>query len=80
MVPSGSAASSQDELAEARMRQGGVLPLVGDKCDEPKIGMNKVVRANLTVCLGDVVSIHHCPMSSMETWFTSFQLMIQLKG
>ena len=34
--------------------------LADDTCDEPKIRMNKVVRANLRVRLGDVVSIHPC--------------------
>lgn len=35
--------------------------LADDTCDEHKIKMNKVVRANLRVRLGDVVSIHQCP-------------------
>lgn len=34
--------------------------LADDSCDEPKIRMNKVVRANLRVRLGDVVSVHQC--------------------
>ncbi|KAJ8754049.1 hypothetical protein K2173_001947 [Erythroxylum novogranatense] len=32
-----------------------------DKCDEQKIKMNKVVRSNLRVRLGHVVSVHQCP-------------------
>ncbi|KAJ0808826.1 putative vesicle-fusing ATPase [Helianthus annuus] len=31
-----------------------------DTCDEPKIRMNKVVRTNLRVRLGNVVSVHQC--------------------
>jgi transitional endoplasmic reticulum ATPase len=34
--------------------------LADETCDEPKIRMNKVVRANLRVRLGDVVSVHQC--------------------
>lgn len=32
-----------------------------DQCEEPKIRMNKVVRANLKIRLGDVVSVYQCP-------------------
>ncbi|KAF3631376.1 Cell division cycle protein 48 -like protein [Capsicum annuum] len=38
-----------------------VIALADDTCDEPKIRMNKVVRSNLRVRLGDVVSVHQCP-------------------
>ncbi|KAL8214476.1 hypothetical protein R6Q57_003925 [Mikania cordata] len=37
------------------------IALADDTCDEPKIRMNKVVRANLRVRLGDVVSVHQSP-------------------
>lgn len=37
------------------------IVLVDELCEEPKIRMNKVVRANLRVRLGDVVSVHQCP-------------------
>ncbi|KAL8168036.1 hypothetical protein V2J09_009535 [Rumex salicifolius] len=37
------------------------IALADESCDEPKIRMNKVVRSNLRVRLGDVVSIHQCP-------------------
>jgi len=37
------------------------IALVDEHCDEPKIRMNKVVRANLRVRLGDVVSVNQCP-------------------
>ncbi|KAA8550004.1 hypothetical protein F0562_001688 [Nyssa sinensis] len=37
------------------------IALADDACDEPKIRMNKVVRTNLRVRLGDVVSVHQCP-------------------
>lgn len=36
------------------------IVLADDTCDQPKIRMNKVVRANLRVRLGDVVSVHQC--------------------
>ncbi|KAB1219231.1 hypothetical protein CJ030_MR3G001286 [Morella rubra] len=36
------------------------IALVDDTCDEAKIRMNKVVRSNLRVRLGDVVSVHQC--------------------
>ncbi|PRQ23303.1 putative vesicle-fusing ATPase [Rosa chinensis] len=36
------------------------IALADDTCEEPKIRMNKVVRNNLRVRLGDVVSIHQC--------------------
>ncbi|WCJ34322.1 Transitional endoplasmic reticulum ATPase [Euphorbia peplus] len=37
------------------------IALADDTCDEPKVRMNKVVRSNLRVRLGDVVSVHQCP-------------------
>ena len=37
------------------------IALADDSCDEPKIKMNQVVRSNLRVRLGDVVSVHLCP-------------------
>ncbi|KAG2690118.1 hypothetical protein I3843_09G168900 [Carya illinoinensis] len=36
------------------------IALADEACDEPKIRMNKVVRSNLRVRLGDVVSVHQC--------------------
>ncbi|KAJ9559442.1 LOW QUALITY PROTEIN: hypothetical protein OSB04_014056 [Centaurea solstitialis] len=36
------------------------IALADETCDEPKIRMNKVVRSNLRVRLGDVVSVHQC--------------------
>ncbi|KAK4375951.1 hypothetical protein RND71_006628 [Anisodus tanguticus] len=38
-----------------------VIALADETCDEMKIRMNKVVRSNLRVRLGDVVSVHQCP-------------------
>uniref|UniRef100_A0A2N9IEB3 AAA+ ATPase domain-containing protein n=1 Tax=Fagus sylvatica TaxID=28930 RepID=A0A2N9IEB3_FAGSY len=39
-----------------------VCIVVGDDaCDNSKVLMNKVVRSNLRVRLGDVVSLHQCP-------------------
>jgi transitional endoplasmic reticulum ATPase len=37
------------------------IVLADDTCEEPKVRMNKVVRKNLRVRLGDVVSVHQCP-------------------
>ncbi|KAJ3682498.1 hypothetical protein LUZ60_015071 [Juncus effusus] len=36
------------------------IVLADDTCEEPKIRMNKVIRSNLRVRLGDVVSVHQC--------------------
>lgn len=37
------------------------MVLADEQGEEPKVRLNKVVRANLGVRLGDVVSIHPCP-------------------
>ncbi|KAF5751564.1 cell division cycle protein 48 [Tripterygium wilfordii] len=37
------------------------IALADDSCEQPRIRMNKVVRSNLRVRLGDVVSVHQCP-------------------
>lgn len=37
------------------------IALADEMCEESKIGMNEVVRTNLRVRLGDVVSVHQCP-------------------
>lgn len=37
------------------------IALADETCEEPKIRMNKVVRTNLRVRLGDVVAVHQCP-------------------
>ncbi|GFS45762.1 ATPase, AAA-type, CDC48 protein [Actinidia rufa] len=36
------------------------IALADDTCDEPKSRMNKVVKSNLRVRLGDAVSVHQC--------------------
>lgn len=49
-------------LVQGKRRTDTVCILLSDEqCEESKIKMNKVVRANLRVRLGDVVSIHQCP-------------------
>ncbi|KAK7281937.1 hypothetical protein RIF29_10331 [Crotalaria pallida] len=49
-------------LIKGKKRKDTVcIVLVDEQCDEPKIRMNKVVRANLRVRLGDIVSVHQCP-------------------
>lgn len=48
-------------LIKGKKRKDTVcIVLADDTCDEPKIRMNKVVRTNLRVRLGDVVSVHQC--------------------
>ena len=37
------------------------IVLADDTCEEPKVRMNKTIRKNLRVRLGDVVSVHQCP-------------------
>lgn len=37
------------------------IALADETCEAPKIRVNKVVRSNLRVRLGDVVSVHQCP-------------------
>ncbi|EOA25136.1 hypothetical protein CARUB_v10018445mg [Capsella rubella] len=49
-------------LIKGKKRKDTVcIALADDTCDEPKIRMNKVVRSNLRVRLGDVISVHQCP-------------------
>ncbi|RHN75993.1 Cell division cycle protein 48 [Medicago truncatula] len=46
---------------EGKKRKDSVCIALGDDtCEEPRIRMNKVVRSNLRVRLGDVVSVHQC--------------------
>lgn len=46
-------------LLKGKKRKDSVcIVLADDTCDEGKIRMNKVVRKNLRVRLGDVVSVH----------------------
>ncbi|KAH0987385.1 hypothetical protein GBA52_014562 [Prunus armeniaca] len=48
-------------LIKGKKRKDTVCIVVADdKCEEPKIRMNKVVRCNLRVRLGDVVSVYQC--------------------
>ena len=48
--------------AQGKKRKDTVcIVLADDTCEESKIRMNKVVRSNLRVRLGDVVSLHQCP-------------------
>ncbi|KAL1925285.1 uncharacterized protein VTP21DRAFT_168 [Calcarisporiella thermophila] len=49
-------------LVKGKKRRDTVLiVLADDDCDDTKIRINKVVRNNLRVRLGDVVSVHPCP-------------------
>ncbi|XLT39737.1 hypothetical protein HN873_071029 [Arachis hypogaea] len=49
-------------LIKGKKRRDTVcIALADDTCEEPKIRMNKVVRSNLRVRLGNVVSVHQCP-------------------
>ncbi|KEH39372.1 ATPase, AAA-type, CDC48 protein [Medicago truncatula] len=48
-------------LIKGKKRKDSVCIALGDDtCEEPRIRMNKVVRSNLRVRLGDVVSVHQC--------------------
>ncbi|CAN6977333.1 unnamed protein product, partial [Brassica rapa subsp. trilocularis] len=49
-------------LIKGKKRKDTVcIALPDDTCEEPKIRMNKVVRSNLRVRLGDVISLHQFP-------------------
>ncbi|CAM0955843.1 unnamed protein product [Alopecurus aequalis] len=49
-------------LLKGKKRKDTVcIVLPDDTCEQTKIRMNKVVRKNLRVRLGDVVSVHQCP-------------------
>jgi len=48
-------------LLKGKKRKDTVCIVLADEtCEEPKIRMNKVIRKNLRVRLGDVVSVHQC--------------------
>ena len=48
-------------LVKGKKRKDTVLVvLADDSCDENKVRVNKVVRSNLRVRLGDIVSVHPC--------------------
>ncbi|KAL9434167.1 hypothetical protein AB3S75_028908 [Citrus x aurantiifolia] len=49
-------------LVKGRKRKDTVCVVLSDElCEESKVRVNKVVRSNLRVRLGDVVSVHPCP-------------------
>ncbi|CAN4086003.1 unnamed protein product [Withania somnifera] len=49
-------------LLKGKKRKDTVcVVLADDQCEEHKVRLNKVVRANLRIRLGDVVSVHQCP-------------------
>ncbi|CAN6706750.1 unnamed protein product [Malus baccata var. baccata] len=53
--------SGDTVLIKGKKRRDTICVVVADDtCDEPKIRVNKVVRSNLRVMLGDVVSVHQC--------------------
>lgn len=48
-------------LCQGKKRRDTIcIVLADDTCEDHKIRMNKVVRTNLRVRLGDVVSVHQC--------------------
>ena len=48
-------------MTQGKKRRDTVCIVLSDEqCEESKVRMNKVVRANLRVRLGDVVSVHQC--------------------
>ncbi|RZC81065.1 hypothetical protein C5167_043644 [Papaver somniferum] len=48
-------------LKGKKMKDTICIVITDDTCEEPKIRLNKVVRSNLRVRLGDIVSVHQCP-------------------
>lgn len=49
-------------LVKGKKRRDTIcIVLADEQCEVPKIRLNKVVRANLRVRLGDIVSVHQCP-------------------
>ncbi|KAF9617704.1 hypothetical protein IFM89_038204 [Coptis chinensis] len=44
-----------------KRRETICLVLPDETCEEPRIRMNRVVRSNLRIRLGDVVTVHLCP-------------------
>jgi len=48
-------------LKGKRRRDTVCIVLADEGVDENKIRMNKVIRTNLRVRLGDIVSVHQCP-------------------
>uniref|UniRef100_A0A3Q7FPG0 Cell division cycle protein 48 homolog n=1 Tax=Solanum lycopersicum TaxID=4081 RepID=A0A3Q7FPG0_SOLLC len=49
-------------LLKGKKRKDTVCVVLADEqCEEHKVRLNKVVRANLRIRLGDVVSVHQCP-------------------
>lgn len=49
-------------LVKGKKRKDTIcIVLADEQCEVPKVRLNKVVRANLRVRLGDVVSVHQCP-------------------
>lgn len=53
--------SSPSTLQGKKRKDTVCIVLADDTCEEPKIRLNRVVRKNLRVRLGDIVSIHQCP-------------------
>lgn len=49
-------------LIKGKKRRDTVCIVLADEtCEESKIRMNKVIRTNLRVRFGDIVSVHQCP-------------------
>jgi transitional endoplasmic reticulum ATPase len=49
-------------LLKGKKRKDTVcIVLADDTCEEAKVRLNKVVRKNLRVRLGDIISVHQCP-------------------
>jgi len=48
-------------LKGKRRRDTVCIVLADETVEEHKVRMNKVIRTNLRVRLGDIVSVHQCP-------------------
>ncbi|GMP33803.1 hypothetical protein CsSME_00006963 [Camellia sinensis var. sinensis] len=54
-------AINDDNSVGKKQKDTVCIALADEQCEEPKIRMNKVFRANLRAHLGDIVSVHQCP-------------------
>ena len=61
VVPREGLITSDTVLVKGKMRRDTVLVVIADDFENSKIRINRVVRNNLKLRLGDVASVHPCP-------------------
>eukprot|EP01050_Picozoa_sp_SAG11_P012928 SAG11_NODE_1473_length_4838_cov_2.349926_1_plen_341_part_00 len=66
-------------LKGKRRKETVCIVLADDTCEAAKVRMNRVVRNNLRVRLGDIVSVHPCQVNS-ETLISTPARVQQIKG